>query len=64
MQGSELLLHGLRLIENEVVAEHHQDQKDPQMDFFHLNIIYLPESSQISKDNTHTLSLFSLVVFI
>lgn len=31
------------------MAEHHQDQKDPQMDFLHLNIIYLPESSKYPK---------------
>lgn len=51
VEGGELLLHGLRLVENEVVSEHHQDQKDPQMDFFHLNIIYLQESREISNES-------------
>ena len=39
MKRGELFLHGLRLVENEIVAEHHENQKNPQMDFFHLNII-------------------------
>jgi hypothetical protein len=50
VQRGQLLLHGLRLIQNEVVPEHHQDQKDPQMDFLHLNIIP-PHISEISKQN-------------